>query len=162
VNSASYEQLLLAKFLPYLLNRAGVQTGQIFSLALKEFGLTLADWRILIALWQREDQRLRDLVETTVVDHSTLSRQIVALEDAGLLVRRRSKNDGRALCIGLTAKGKKLTARIIPVARQQAAAAIDGLTKPQLQTLEECLNRIFENLQVLEKQVLANLDTELD
>jgi DNA-binding MarR family transcriptional regulator len=117
------EQLILTKFLPYLLNRAGVQTEQMFSLALKGFGLTLPEWRILIVLWQGEDRRLRDLAETTIVDESTLSRQIAALEQADLVVRRRSKTDGRALCIALTPKGKKLTARIIPIAQAHAAAA---------------------------------------
>jgi DNA-binding MarR family transcriptional regulator len=146
------EQLVLSNFLPHLLNRAGVKTGQIFSLALKEFRLTLPDWRILIALWQNDNQRLRDLAETTVVDHSTLSRQIAALEKAGLVVRKRSRSDARALCIALTAKGKKLTAKIIPIARAHGTAAIKGLTDEQLLTLEQCLKLIFENLKTFEQR----------
>jgi DNA-binding MarR family transcriptional regulator len=150
------EQLALESFLPYLLNRAGVQTGQIFSLALKKFRLTLPEWRILIALWQSNDQRLRDLAETTVVDHSTLSRQIAALERAGLVARMRSKSDARALCIALTPKGKKLTARIIPIARAHEAAATKGLTEQQLLNLEHCLKLIYENLKAFEQSGLVD------
>jgi DNA-binding MarR family transcriptional regulator len=155
--ASNQEKLVLGRFLPYLLNRAGAQTAQVFGTVLKEFGLTLPEWRILIALWQNEDRRLRDLSEITVVDHSTLSRQISNLERANLVTRGRSKDDGRALRIALTAKGKKITSTLIPIARAQAAAAIQGLTKQQLATLEECLMRIFENLRTFEEQGAANV-----
>lgn len=144
------EELSLPDFLPYLLNRAGVQTGQNFSLALKKFRLTLPEWRILIALWQSDNQRLRDLVETTTVDHSTLSRQIASLEKAGLVARKRSASDARALSLVVTAKGRKLTARIIPIARAHEAAATEGLTDEQLETLRFCLKLIYKNLKGFE------------
>ena len=144
------EQLDLPAFVPYLLNRAGVQTGQNFGAALKQFRLNLQDWRILIALWQNDNQRLRDLAEITIVDHSTLSRQIVALEMANLVVRKRSTSDARALCIALTAKGRNLTAKIIPIARAHEAAAIKGLSTEQLDTLAHCLKLIYKNLKDFE------------
>jgi DNA-binding MarR family transcriptional regulator len=150
---AMSETLILGDFLPYLLNRAGVQTGQIFGLSLKEFGLTLPEWRILIALWQAEEQRLTDLSETVGVDYSTLSRQIAGLEKAGLAVRKRSRNDARAVAIALTPKGQKLTARIIPIARTHAAVAVRGLTNEELRTLQQCLKLIFANLKAYQKEM---------
>ena len=150
------ETLILGEFLPYLLNRAGVQTGQIFSLSLKEHGLALPEWRILIALWQAEEQRLTDLSETIGVDYSTLSRQIAGLEKAGLAVRKKSKSDARAVAIALTAKGRKLTGKIIPIARTHEAVAVRGLTSEDLQTLQHCLNLIFENLKTYERQLTSD------
>jgi DNA-binding MarR family transcriptional regulator len=143
-------QLDLSTFLPYLLNRAGVQTGLNFSAALKTFRLSLQDWRVLIALWRSEEQRLLDVAEITGVDRSTLSRQIAALAKAGLVARKKSASDGRALCIALTAKGRNLTARIIPIARAHEAAATKGLSAEQLETLTHCLKLIYENLKGFE------------
>jgi MarR family transcriptional regulator, organic hydroperoxide resistance regulator len=151
------ETLILGEFLPYLLNRAGVQTGQIFTLSLTEFGLTLPEWRILIALWQAEEQRLTDLSSTIAVDYSTLSRQVAGLEKAGLAVRKRSTSDARAVAIALTAKGKKLTARIIPIARAHEAAAVIGLTREELRTLQHCLKLIFDNLKAYELHLTSDV-----
>lgn len=151
------ETLVLRDFLPYLLNRAGVQTGQIFSLSLKKFGLTLPEWRILIALWRVDEQRLTDLSERIGVDYSTLSRQISGLEKSGLVVRRRSKADARAAAIVLTAKGQRLTARIIPIARTHESVAVTGLTKEELQILERCLKLIFKNLQDYEQDLAGDI-----
>lgn len=148
------EALILDSFLPHLLNKAGVQTGQTFGLSLKEFGLTLPDWRILIALWEVEEQRLIDLSEATVVDYSTLSRQIASLQKSGLVVRKRSKNDARAISIVLTTKGRRLTAQIIPIARAHEAAAVQGLSSKQLDTLAQCLREIFSNLKAYEEKLL--------
>jgi len=144
------EQLDLPTFLPYLLNRAGVQTGLNFSAALKKFGLSLQDWRVLIALWHSDEQRLLDVADLIGVDRSTLSRQIAALEKSNLVVRRKSSSDGRALCIVLTKKGRALTAKLIPIARAHAAAATKGLTAEQLETLTYSLKLIYENLKGFE------------
>lgn len=150
------ETLVLGDFLPYLLNRAGVQTGQVFSLSLAEFGLALPEWRILIALWQAEEQRLTDLSETIAVDYSTLSRQVAGLEKTGLAARKRSKTDARAVAIALTAKGRKLTEKLIPIAREHEAAAVEGLTSQELQALQHCLKRIFENLKSYERHLTGD------
>jgi DNA-binding MarR family transcriptional regulator len=158
MDDAMSETLILGDFLPYLLNRAGVQTGHIFSLSLKEFGLTLPEWRILIALWQAEEQRLIDLAETVGVDYSTLSRQIAGLEKAGLAIRKRSRNDARAVAIALTSKGQKLTARLIPIARTHAAVAVKGLSPEELRALQHSLKLIFENLQAYEKELTCEIE----
>jgi DNA-binding MarR family transcriptional regulator len=147
---AEQMDLHLPTFLPHLLNRAGVQTGVNFSAALKKFRLSLQDWRVLIAIWHSDERRLLDISGLTGVDRSTLSRQIASLEKAGLVVRRKSSDDGRALSIVLTTKGRNLTAKIIPIARAHAAAATKGLDAKQLEALTSYLTLICENLKSFE------------
>ena len=144
--------LVLSKFLPYLLNRAGVKTGQTFSRDLSKFGLVLSDWRILIALWQNEPQSLNAVAEITVSDLSTMSRQVRALEKAGFIARERSTDDGRALNLVLTPKGKKTTAQIIPIAKLHERAATQGINAEELETVRRCVSRIYENLVLFDKR----------
>jgi DNA-binding MarR family transcriptional regulator len=142
----SKPDLVLGEFLPYLLNRAGVKTGQTFSHDLESFGLILSDWRILIALWQSEHQPLSVIANITVSDLSTMSRQVRALEKAGLIARGRSKSDGRALNLVLTTKGKKMTAQIIPIAKLHESAATQGISEKDLNTVRRCVSQIYQNL----------------
>lgn len=144
--------LVLGEFLPYLLNRAGVKTGQTFSRDLEAFGLILSDWRILIALWQNENQPLSVIAEITVSDLSTMSRQVRALEKAGLLARHRSKSDGRALNLALTSKGEKMMAQIIPIAKLHESEATQGISEKDLATVRCCVVRIYQNLVAFDKK----------
>jgi DNA-binding MarR family transcriptional regulator len=147
----SRTDLELSEFLPYLLNRAGVKTGQVFSQDLEDAGIVLSEWRIMIALWQKGNLRLKKLAEITVSDLSTMSRQVRAMEKSGLIVRKQSDTDGRALSLVLTPKGRSLTARLIPVARLHERIATDGITEKEIATMRRCAAKIYHNLDAFDK-----------
>jgi DNA-binding MarR family transcriptional regulator len=148
--SKDEQKLILVDFLPYLINRAGIKTGQSFAHDLEAFGLTLADWRILIALSQADNHRLFELAEVVVTDVSTLSRQVVALQRAGLVLRKRDRNDGRALSLALSAKARHLLQRIIPIARMHEREAVRGISEDDLATLRRCTSIIYHNLEAFD------------
>jgi DNA-binding MarR family transcriptional regulator len=152
---AADEPLVLSEFLPYLINRAGIKTGQSFAQDLRTFGLTLTDWRILIALLQAADQRLLDLAEIVVIDVSTLSRQVVALQRQGLILRKRDRTDGRALRLALSAKARNLLQKIVPIAQMHARVAVRGISEQDLVTLRRCATTIYENLETFDVQRLS-------
>lgn len=154
-------EFVLGEFLPYLLNRAGVKTGQTFSRDLETFGLILSDWRILIALWQNENQPLNVIAEITISDLSTMSRQVRALEKSGLIARQRSKSDGRALNLVLTAKGRKMTAQIIPIAKLHESEATKGINEKDLATLRRCVSQIYQNLVAFDKKNEEQIQSKL-
>ena len=58
----------LADFVPYLLNRAGVRIGLVFAREIEPLGVSLPMWRVMAALWERDDQRLGDIAEHTTID----------------------------------------------------------------------------------------------
>jgi DNA-binding MarR family transcriptional regulator len=105
----------------------------------------------MIALWQNEHQPLSSIAEITVSDLSTMSRQVRALEKSGLIARQRSKSDGRALNLALTAKGKKLTEKLIPIAKLHESAATAGICEEDLLTVRRCVTQIYENLAAFER-----------
>src|SRR5206468_1854450 len=55
----------LERAIPYLLARAGMRMGQSFSKELKQFNLSLTEWRVCVALHHKEHQRLSDLASHT-------------------------------------------------------------------------------------------------
>lgn len=139
--------LILDEFLPYILNRAGHRTGQMFSQDLNEFGIVLSDWRIMIALWQNENRRLNELAEITFSDLSTLSRQVRAMEKSGLITRKRSRTDGRALNLVLTPRGRTITAKLIPIARMYESVATHGISEKEIEIVRRCVTKIYKNLE---------------
>lgn len=141
--------LRLDRYLPYLINRAGVSLAIRFSAALREADITLQDWRVLAALRERDGQRLTELAQRTSIEVSTLSRLVGALETAGLVSRGRDSGDGRAITIRLTAAGEDVTARLTPAAQQLETAAVAGLSDAEIAQLKNLLERVYGNLTAL-------------
>src|SRR5215472_3210129 len=63
---------------------------------------------VLLALLMEEDGiTQQELVLRASSDPSTIRAMLVLLEKKGLIVRNRHARDGRALCVTLTAKGRR-------------------------------------------------------
>lgn len=140
-------KLVLQEFLPYLLNRAGLRIGVMFSREIEHLGVTLPMWRVMIELWHNGDHRLGELAERTSIDISTLSRLLVTMQRRQLIVRRRSGLDGRALSLTLTDKGLELTEQIAPFAMAKELIATRGMKAADIQKLRILLKQIYDNLE---------------
>src|SRR5499427_10196695 len=116
----------LDSYLPYLLNRAGSRIATSFSERVRPLGATLQEWRVLAALREKDGRRMGDLSATTSIEVSTLTRLVDTLEKEGLLARRRDASDTRAVLVQVTAAGKQLTRRIVPIAERYEKVALKG------------------------------------
>jgi DNA-binding MarR family transcriptional regulator len=141
-------KLDLQDFLPYLLNRAGVHMGSMFAKDIEPLGITLPMWRVMIELWYRGDFRLGELAARTDIELSTLSRLLVTMQKKGLIVRRRSGTDGRALSLTLTESGLVLSEKIAPLAVSYEELAMKGLSDEDVKTLKRLLRQVYETLEV--------------
>lgn len=140
-------RLILQDFLPYLLNRAGMKIGLMFSRDVEPYGVTLPMWRVLIELWHKGDHRLGELADRTSIDLSTLSRLLVTMQHNKLVVRRRSGLDRRALSLTLTEKGIELVEKVAPYALYYEKQAMEGMSKDEVVQLKQLLRKVFENLE---------------
>ena len=140
----------LSHYLPYLLNRAGAHIAASFSQAVRPYGITLPVWRVLAALNQRDGQRVGELAEMTAIEFSTLSRVLDLMRRKGLASRRRTGSDGRGVTVHLTAAGRAMTERIIPLARRYEAVALSGFSTAQADHLRAMLVRLYANMQQLD------------
>ncbi len=153
-------KLILQDFLPYLLNRAGLRVGVMFSRDIESYDVTLSMWRVLVELWHNGDHRLGKLSERTSIDLSTLSRLLVAMQRKKLIVRRRSGLDGRALSLTLTQRGQELTETIAPYAVRYEGIAMKGLSDSDVKKLKDLLKTVYQNLETADRETLRQQNDE--
>lgn len=135
--------------IPFLLARAGARMGNAFSNELREFNLTLSEWRVCASLLGIPGQTLSELAPHAATKISAVSRIVDRLEQQGLVDRSRSEMDGRAVHMHLTSKGRALTTKIVPIARQYEAVALNGFTPAEIDALQSMLSRIYANAEDL-------------
>jgi len=80
------------------------------------------------------------------VSLGNLTALLASLEAAGLVRRKVDAGDGRVTNITLTAKGLALVRRFAPVHYRTVAAALDGLTRTEQQTLIALLDKMRDQL----------------
>jgi MarR family transcriptional regulator, organic hydroperoxide resistance regulator len=149
----------LNEYLPYLINRVGsIMALRFGEDILAPVGLSIAMWRVLVALSSTGEQRHTDLAALTSIEVSTLSRIVTRLVRMGLVARAPSKTSGREVAVALTERGRDLVHRLIPFGLQYEMIANSGLSNQEIATLRHLLRRIYRNLVeaaplVLEKEV---------
>ena len=104
---------------------------------LDPLGLTYPQYLVMIALWEEDDQPVKAIGDRLGLDSGTLSPLLKRLEQAGLVARKRDRDDERQVIISLTEKGADLkkqagavTAAIgkaLGCSHEEAAALRDGL-----------------------------------
>jgi DNA-binding MarR family transcriptional regulator len=140
--------------LPYLLARLGVRMGELFARELKRDGLTLPMYRVLAFLAEENGvRRLGDLAVLTVMEMSTLSRLVAAMQRDGLVTRARPESDQRSLHVGLTEAGKALVARLQPRAAYYEQVAAGDFSAAEIEALKATLNAIYGNVDRLEAEL---------
>lgn len=147
--------LKLDRYLPYLINRAGVSLAMRFGGVLRRAGISLPDWRVLAALRERDGQRLTELAEHTSIEVSTLSRLVGSLEAQGLVSRGRDAGDARAIAIRLSSTGAALTEALTPAAESLEQAALAGLSTNEADQLKALLHKVYDNLTALPQDQAA-------
>jgi DNA-binding MarR family transcriptional regulator len=145
--SVANHHLDLGNYLPYLINRVGFALVESFtSEALKPHELSIDMWRVLAALSNNGGQRQVDLAGMTSIDASTLSRLVSRLVRIGLVTRSRSAKSNREVVVALTAKGRALMQRLIPIAVSLERAATRALPAKDLAVMKRALAKVYGNL----------------
>jgi DNA-binding MarR family transcriptional regulator len=107
----------LSAFLPYQLAVASSRVSKAFAERYRaEFGLTTPEWRVLAHLAQSDAVSVREIHARVDMDKSKVSRAAARLEASGLIEKRENPGDRRLLDMRLTAKGRDLIDRIVPIA----------------------------------------------
>lgn len=118
---------------------------------MRPLGASLQIWRVLAALRERDGQRMGELAQTTSIEVSTLTRLVDNMEKGGLVERRRDAEDARVVALHVTAAGRRLTKRILPIAERYEAVALKGFTVAEQDVLKKALRRLYDNMEELER-----------
>lgn len=141
----------LDDYLPYLVNRAGARIATSFGEKVRPLGATLQMWRVLAALREQDGRRMGDLSATTSIEVSTLTRLVDNMEKKGLVARRSDAEDARAVALHVTAAGRRLTKRILPIAERYELVALAGFSAAEAEVLKGALRRLYANMAVLDR-----------
>ena len=106
---------------------------------LRPYGLDYPRWRVLAVLNEHSGATMGRLADLTSVDRTTLTRTLGLMEKAGLVARRERESDRRSLAISLTAKGRRLFARILPLALAETDRALTGFSSEEIGLLRDRL-----------------------
>lgn len=116
-----------------------------YRLWLTPLKLTYPQYLVMLVLWQQDDVTLSQIGEQLFLDSATLTPLLKRLENAGWVLRHRSRNDERHVVITLTPEGLALKekAKNIPaLLRQTLTCRADDIVvlKAQLEQLRQQLN----------------------
>ncbi|GAA3797073.1 MarR family winged helix-turn-helix transcriptional regulator [Streptomyces phyllanthi] len=75
---------------------------------LREMDLHPGQELLLMQLLDRDGQTQSELLESVGLDHSTVSKSLRRMQDAGLLVREPAAHDRRVMVVHLTNKGRAM------------------------------------------------------
>ncbi len=115
---------------------------------LRPFGLDYPRWRVLAVLQEHPGATMGELADLTSVDRTTLTRTLGLMEETVLIVRRERRSDRRSVAISLTAQGRRMFARILPLTLAETDRALTGFSREEIGTLRDRLKRMAENLRV--------------
>jgi len=115
-------------------------TTQAYRSLLDPWGLTYPQYLVLVLLWDRDEQTVRELGEHLNLDSGTLSPLLRRMEQAGYLRRLRSRADERAVIVSLTDQGRELKADLAHV--PTCIADGSGLSLEQARELIGSMHRL--------------------
>lgn len=120
--------------------------SRAFDDALATAGGSLPTWLILITLKTRRMENQRALAEAVGIQGATLTHHLNAMENDGLITRRRDPANRRVHVVELTEQGEAAFHRM-----RKAAVAFDkrlrtGISDEEVARLTELLDRMRDNV----------------
>ena len=81
---------------------------KLYKDALKKINLTFTQYIVMVVLWKQKEMKVKEIGRCLFLDSGTLTPVLKKLEAKGFVLRSRSDQDARDLCISLTESGEKL------------------------------------------------------
>ena len=108
----------------------------------RALGLTPPQFDVLATLGNQPGMTCRELGERTLITKGTLTGVLDRMEGRGLLTRAALPHDRRSVFVRLTPAGEQLFAKVFPAHARQVAQRLSGLDTPDLDQLDDLLERI--------------------
>jgi MarR family transcriptional regulator, transcriptional regulator for hemolysin len=128
------------------LARTARSVSRAFDDALAEAGGSVPVWLVLISLKSQQVRNQRELAEAVGIREATLTHHLNAMDEQGLITRRRDPANRRVHLVELTEAGEAAFQQM-----RGAATAFDqrlraGLSGDEMSQLESLLGRLAANV----------------
>ncbi|MGV1755283.1 MarR family winged helix-turn-helix transcriptional regulator [Agrobacterium sp. CG674] len=128
----------------FSLYSAGHAFTQLYRPLLDKLGLTYPQYLVMVTLWNRDGQNVKELGKTLFLDSSTLTPLLKRLNAAGLVTKTRNPKDEREVFIHLTAQGHALKAHAADVMRCIEEAV--GLDAETVRSIKKSVDTIRDKI----------------
>ncbi|MFE3960830.1 MarR family winged helix-turn-helix transcriptional regulator [Nocardia sp. NPDC059091] len=129
---------------------AGTRLNQAAETHFARFGLSTGRYRLLAALEDRDGELSpSQLAEELAVTRATVTGLIDGLEQQGLVCRRASAEDGRAVVVVLTARGAHKLREVAPEHFGRLQSMVGELTHKERTTFLDLLERVNQGIAAL-------------
>lgn len=137
----------LADFLPYLLSvTSNAVSTRIADEYRSRFGLRIAEWRVMAVLGDSGTMTQRDLTAQTLMDKVAVNRACKVLEERNLAARAPNESDGRSHHLELTAEGRDMHGRIMPLALHMEQQLFSSFSAEEQVQFQHLLRRVYEQV----------------
>jgi DNA-binding MarR family transcriptional regulator len=135
----------LADFLPYLLSvTSNAVSGRIAEIYRSRFELKIPEWRVMAVLGDAGSLTQRELTAATLMDKVAVNRACKVLEKRALIAREPHARDGRSHHLELTAQGRGIHGRIMPLALEMERQLFETFTDEERESFRKLLGRVQE------------------
>ncbi len=139
-NGVDHEFLALERELTVFLRRARASSGEMARAVHPE--LEPAAYGLLVRLEEGGPQRATDLAVYFGVGKATMSRQLRALEELGLVAREPDPADGRAALLRLTEEGRARFQQVRGARRERYVRQLAGWERSEVAELARLLHQL--------------------
>lgn len=137
---------MLDESLGFLVHRADLALTRSLLARFGRRGVTVEQWMVLSRLTDGDGITQRELARRNGQDPTTLTRILQKMERSGLVERGEDGEDGRALRVIVTQKGRRLQAELAPLALEGVPEVTAGMKPREVQELKRLLRLVFDNL----------------
>ena len=142
--------LELEGFVPYRLSvLANLVSRALAQLYEHEYGLMVAEWRLIAILARFGPLSANGVCERTAMDKVRVSRAVARASARKLVSRNVDPQDRRRLVLGLTPQGRSIHDRIVPLAKAREAEILQVLDGQERAQLMDMLTRLQAQAAIL-------------
>lgn len=134
------------------LTRTSKAVSRAFDARLAAAGGSLPIWLVLLSLRTRQLGNQRELAAAVGIQGATLTHHLNAMENDGLITRRRDPANRRIHIVETTEAGDALFLRLRDAAVEHDGKMRAGLSPEEITTLGELLDRMYDNVGAAETE----------
>ncbi len=138
----------------YLVNQMSSRMNAVMNTELKLLDLDIRYFANLMHLLIEDDLSQAELGQRVGEAQYTTSRMVDALEERGLVERRKDPNSRRAHRIALTKKGRNLTKQLPPIIRRVNRTVLERLDKDEQRELVRLLGKALGALDPAQQGII--------
>jgi MarR family transcriptional regulator, organic hydroperoxide resistance regulator len=137
--------------LGYLIRDANRAFQRLLEKRIAPHGVTRGQWYFLRVLWEEDGLSQRELSERVGMMEPTTVIALRSMEKAGLVRRSRSISDRRVTRVHLTAKARRLRARLLQTSQGVNDQGAEGIDPADLIQFRRVIARMTKNLDRIEQ-----------